>query len=379
MFEPQAIRKLFPVLSERSYMFSGGIAPVSAPYRSAVERYLNELATDPGEVYRRSRDEFDEVRGLFAELIGADIEEIVITDCTGTGSNIAIELADLKTNGNVVFDEFAYPSSAYPWMLPSRESVERRYVKMDGGVVRTEDIAEAIDDDTSMVSISHVSERTGFRYNLREIIDIAHQHGAVVAVDAMQSAGAMPIDVHRDDVDFLSCGAMKWLLGSPGLGFFYASKKHIENTPSRIGGISVMRDERSWPDRELKLKSGSEKFNVGYPNLIGIAATKPGLEMLVQAGKENIEKYILDLTGYCIDEVHSRNLELITPANREERAGIVSIRMDDCAEADQFLCERGIDAYHYLDILRIDPHIFNDKSDIDKFFTALDEYLSENR
>ena len=113
--------------------------------------------------------------------------------------------------------------------------------------------------------------------------------------------------------------------------------------------------------------------------MIGIAATKPGLEILVEAGKENIEKYILDLTGYCIDGVHSRNLELITPTDREERAGIVSIRMDDCAEADQFLCERGVDAYHYLDILRIDPHIFNDKSDIDKFFAALDEYLSENR
>ena len=60
MFEPQEIRKLFPVLRDRSYMFSGGIAPVSEPYRSAVERYLNELATDPGEVYRRSRDEFEQ-------------------------------------------------------------------------------------------------------------------------------------------------------------------------------------------------------------------------------------------------------------------------------------------------------------------------------
>lgn len=116
----------------------------------------------------------------------------------------------------------------YPWMLPHRSHVELRFVKRRDGLIHLEDLARVIDDRTIAVSITHVSELTGFRHDLTAVAQLAHEHGASLIVDAMQSAGALQIDVHEAEVDFLSCGTMKWLLGPPGVGFLYVARRHLD-------------------------------------------------------------------------------------------------------------------------------------------------------
>ena len=377
--EPKEVRKLFPVMEKRAYLFAGGIAPACDGHRAAVERFADRLAHDPADVYKRLREEFYRVRGLFAELIGADEDEVAITDCTGAGSNLAVEMIAPAERGNVVFDERAFPSSVYPWMLPDRDHLERRFVKLRDGVVQLDDLADAIDDNTVAVSISHVSEITGFRHDLASVAGLAHERGAVLAVDAMQSAGAIDLNVHEADVDFLSCGAMKWLLGSAGVGFFYAAGRHLEKMPPHAGGPGAMPDSRPWGQREFTPKPGAERFQLGVPNLIGVAATAPGLEILREVGIDRVQAHVLDLSGYCIDGLLERGLQVVTPGEAHHRAGIVSVEMEDCAEADVFLCSRGVDGYQHGGILRVDSHIFNNRDDIDRFLSELDAYLALSR
>ena len=243
---PKEVRELFPVLKNRAYMFSGGIAPNSTRTLEAIDDFNNKLTNDPGELYRRAREDFDLVRKLFADLVGADEDEIAITDCTGAGSNLAVELIDPIPGSNVVFDASAYPSAAFPWMLPERNHVERRFVPYRDRLVHLEDIASAIDNNTIAVSVSHVSQETGFRYDLSELAKLTHKYGAVLCVDAMQSAGALRIDVHKEDIDFLATGAMKWLMGSAGVGFFYAARRHLDGMPPHAGGPGAVRDKRPW-------------------------------------------------------------------------------------------------------------------------------------
>jgi selenocysteine lyase/cysteine desulfurase len=196
----------------------------------------------------------------------------------------------------------------------------------------------------------------------------------------MQSAGALKIDVHKMDVDYLSTGAMKWLLGSAGVGFFYAARRHLDKMPPHAGGPGARPDSRLWAKREFIPKAGADRFHVGMPNLIGLAATRPGLELLHEIGMETVEEQVLDLSGYCIAQLRERELTVITPFEERYRAGIVSIEMrddEDARAADEFLTARGVDGYHHMRILRVDPHVFNNRDDIDRFLTELDAYLAQ--
>ena len=116
-------------------------------------------------------------------------------------------------------------------------------------------------------------------------------------------------------------------------------------------------------------------------NLIGLAATRPGLEILHEVGMDVVEKHVLDLSGYCISQLLERELSVITPQPERYRAGIVSIDMGNernAQAADEFLTARGVDGYHHQNVLRVDPHVFNNRDDIDRFLTELDSYLSQS-
>ena len=377
---PSEVRSLFPVMERRAYIFSGGIAPHSALSLAAVERFNDLLTNDPGELYRRYREEFDVVRKLFADLIGAQVAEVAVTDCTGTGSNLAVDMIDAPPGSNVVFDESAYPSAAYPWMLPPRSHVDLRFVSGRDGIIHLEDMADAMDENTVAVSVSHVSQESGFRHDLKALAEAAHEHGAVLSVDAMQSAGALDFDVHEEGIDFLATGAMKWLLGSAGVGFLYVHSSHLDKMPPHAGGPGAQPDDRPWGQRRFVPRPGADRLHVGMPNLIGLAATTPGLEILHEVGMDVVEAHVLDLSGYCISQLHERGLSVITPEPPQYRAGIVSIDMGDEANsraADEFLTARGVDGYHHQNVLRVDPHIFNNRDDIDRFLSELDSFLSQ--
>ena len=369
----EEIRQLFPVLAERAYLFSGGQAPGSIPARQAIARFVDEVTYDPNDRYERLDEEYRRVQSLFASLIGADSGEILITGSTGAGSNLAVDILDGFPGSNVVFDNLTYPSSVYPWMLPGRESIECRFVPPRDGAVRMDDLAEAVDDQTIAVSVSHVCHMTGFRHDLDALGTLATDHGAALVVDAMQSAGAVEIDVHGSGVHFLACGAMKWLLGAAGVGFLYVDRRYLDRLPPRAGLIGFSYDYPSWPEGGLEPKPGADRFRLGAPALIGLAATLPGLEILTGIGMAQVEGYVLDLAGYCIEQLLARGHDLFTLPEPARRAGIVAIRMERPGEVCDLMRRRGVDGWHYADMLRVDPHVFNNRDDIDRFLAALDE------
>ena len=368
----EEIRRLFPVLAERAYLFSGGLAPASIPTRDAIARFTDEITYDPNGRYDRLDEEYRRVQYLFAQLIGAEPDEVVITDSTGAGSNLAVEILDGFPGSNVVFDTLTYPSSVYPWLLHGRD-VECRFVKPRDGMVHMDDLAEAVDDDTVAVSVSHMCHMTGFRHDLDALGTLAAEHGAALIVDAMQSAGAVEIDVHGSGVHFLACGAMKWLMGSAGVGFLYVDRRYLDRLPPRAGLIGFEYDYPAWPEGVLNPKPGADRLRLGAPTLIGLAATVPGLEILMDAGMKQVEEYVLDLAGYCIDNLLYRGLHLFTLPDRQRRAGIVAIRMERPGEVCDLMRERGVDGWHYADMLRVDPHVFNNREDIDRFLAVIDE------
>jgi len=371
------VRPLFPILKERTYLFSGGHAPASTPALQAMEAVASLWTHDMAVLYGRLYDDHTRARELLAGLIGADVDEVAVTDSTGTGSNYAVAMVDIPKKGNVVFDEWSYPSSIFPWMLPGRDHIERRFVKARNGVIDYNDLEKAIDGGTVAVSISHVTQGEGFRHDLAQASRLAHAKGAVLIVDAAQSAGAVSIDVRRDGIDFLSTGACKWLLGATGVGFFYAARRHMSHIPPHAGAPSSASDPMNAGREPFIPKPGAERFTIGIPNLLGLAASRAGLEILASAGIDAVEARVLDLTGYCIEGLKSRGFDLLTPSDPKRRGGVIAAVTDHGPEIEAFMRERKIDIFGghtYNRSLRIDPHLFNTREDIDRLLEALDEW-----
>lgn len=367
---PADVRNLFPILEERAYLFSGGIAPASTPMLAALKHHLAALAHKTGDLYPRFMDETRALRESYAELMGADSDEIAVNDSTSAGSSLAVSLIAPKPGGNVVFDGFPYPSSVYPWMLPPRDTLERRFVPPRNGLIHMEDMERAIDDNTVAVSVSHVTPAQGFRHDIGALAKLAHAHGALLLVDGAQSAGALNIDLHATGVDFFSTTAMKWLLGPAGVGFLYVAERHLDRQPSTAGWVSTTQTDLE----ELQLQPSAERFQLGMPNLMGVAATLPGIAVLLNTGMAAVEAHVLDLTEYCIEGLQERGITVRTPRDSTRRAGVIAAEIDDAGDLQAYLTVHGVDTYFLRNLFRVDPHVFNDRTDIDRLLAGIDAF-----
>jgi selenocysteine lyase/cysteine desulfurase len=112
------------------------------------------------------------------------------------------------------------------------------------------------------------------------------------------------------------------------------------------------------------------------PSLAGAAASRAGLDLLLEVGTATIERHVLELSGRCIDGLRRRGLRVYTRPEPELRAGVVALPVTDGAPIVAFLRERAVDVWTdpSATLLRIDPHVFNDVSDIERLFDGLDEF-----
>lgn len=375
---PAEARPLFTITESRAYLFSGGLAPAAAPVKAAMDRWTELWALDPAHLYAHYHEEWDHCRRRFADVVGADAAEVAIVDNTSRASNLAVAMIDAPAGANVVVDEFTYPSSRYPWYLPGREDVEIRHVAARDNRVGIGEIAAAIDDRTVAVSISHVSPRTGFRHDLAAVAELAHARGALLIVDAAQSAGVVDVDVRRAGVDLLSCGAMKWLLGAPGIGYLYVRRGLAERlSPPHVGYAGVIQPPPNDRREPLALKPGALRHEIGMPSLPGLHASRVGMDLLLSVGITSIERHVAELVGRCLDELRRRDLRLLTRPEPELRAGIVALAVVRGDDLVAFLRDRAVDVWTNTakTLLRIDPHVFNNHDDLDRLLAGIDEFI----
>jgi selenocysteine lyase/cysteine desulfurase len=372
----QKIREQFPTVKNRIFMNHAAISPPPKPVLEAMQNHLEEFSKT-GVI---PLPELDDGKKSFAKLINAEPEEIALVPNTSTGLNIVVNMLNYPSGSNVVVTDLEYPSVVYPW-LKKKLDVKVRYVKNVRGKILLRDVEKAVDDKTVAVAISHVEYVNGFRNNLGSIAKIAHEHKAFLIVDAIQSAGAIQINVKRDDVDFLTAGCYKWLLGPAGSGYLYVRKELIEKfEPPFIGWASVKPEVFKtidfWDIWKLKLSETASRFEVGAPSVIGFIGAAAALKLLLDVGITYIEKRILSLTTYLMEGIKELGFELQTPEETECRSGIVHFRIENSEKIVGKLQEKGNIVSARAHGIRISPHFYNTKEEVDHFLSELSKQLS---
>jgi cysteine desulfurase/selenocysteine lyase len=296
------IREKFPVTRSKVFLNHAAYSPLPQPVVDVMRKYNEELCC-----YEIDESKYSLGQEIFAKLVDAEKDEVALVPNTSTGLNIVANILDYSAGANIVTTDLEYPSVVYPW-LKEKLGVEVRYVKNVDGRVFVEDMEKAIDDQTVVVTISHVGYANGFRNDLRALADIAHEHGAYLVADAIQSLGAMPVNVRRDNVDFLTASCYKWLLGPAGAGYLYVRKDLIERfEPPFIGWASVKPEVfdtvEFWDIWKLQLSNTASRFEIGSPSFISFVGAAVAIQLLLDVGIENIQKRVLDLTELLMDSV----------------------------------------------------------------------------
>ena len=375
-------RPLFPITQNRAYLFAGGLAPAAIPVKAALDEWSDRWMFDPA--YHRARyfDEWRILKDRLASVLGADSGELAIVDNTSRGSNLAVQMIDPPPGANIVTDPTSHPSAVWPWLLPGRPPVEVRTIPAGPTSTWADGLEAAVDERTIAVIVSHVDPRTGFRHDLRRLADLAHASGGYLIVDAAQSAGAVPVEAASAGVDFMSGTMMKWLLGPPGLGYFYARREHLEaRPPPHVGYVGAECAGPPTALEHLSFSPGGKRHEIGLADLPGIAAARRGLDILLEAGIPAIEHHVLDLTGQMIEGLEERGIEVLTPGDRTVRAGVVAFHLQGAVPLCRFLRTLGVDAWGYSedDRVRADPHLYNTPADVEALLTGIDSFAGVER
>jgi selenocysteine lyase/cysteine desulfurase len=275
-----------------------------------------------------------------------------------------------KKGDNVVFPENEH--NPMDTTTLRKHGVESRSVKLAKGKIEISDLEKAVDDKTRILQISQVSYINGFRFDLREVSQIAHEHGAKVLVDSTQAIGALATNVKKEKVDYVSAAPYKYLMGPAGLAFLYVSSEHLKDLePDRIGWKNQLW-EGDHAEEPLDSFNTAEKFEYGTIHFQGCYGIEKSLDYLNQIGIENVEERILDLTDYLWKRVAELGKEMYTPA--DNKAPIVSFYQEDAeAIASKLLKEKikvtGRAAHG--DHIRVSCHFYNTREDIDNFIENL--------
>ena len=372
---PDELRNLFPITGEQIYLFNGNIIPCATPVRQAMTAFLEVWTRGGDACWESGATAYLKAKTLFAELIHAAPEGIVGIPNTTTGINMAALMIRPGAGQNIVVTELEHMSNVYPWMQFRNDGAEIRYVPAPVGQIEMQAFADAVDEQTAAVSISHVTMGTGFRWDLAAVCRIAHAHGARVVIDAAQSAGVVPIDVQAWGVDFLAAPTFKWMLGPLGAGFLYVCPELVSACDPPLPGWFGVTNPGDNDLHHPHWHDTAHKFERGVPSMIGFAGAAAGLELLRDIGHQAVYERTAELAGYLYDGLLDLEATLCTSADPAQRAGIVAMQLPDQDRLWQQLEEAGIHVGNWLGCLRIDPACYNTIDELDRLLEHIRDFV----
>ncbi|MFO7939769.1 MAG: aminotransferase class V-fold PLP-dependent enzyme, partial [Bacteroidales bacterium] len=196
--------------------------------------------------------------------------------------------------------------------------------------VTLDELDRLIDEDTALLTLSHVVFKSAFMYNMKAITEKVHQKGGLVLWDLSHSAGAVPVDLNGANADLAVGCTYKYLNGGPGsLAFLYVRKDLQEQLESPIWGWFGEANPFEF-GLDYRPAEGIRKFLAGTPPMLSLSAIEPAVAMLVEAGMDAIRQKSTELTRYMIDlykqELASLGYRMGSPEQDEQRGSHVSLK-----------------------------------------------------
>jgi cysteine desulfurase / selenocysteine lyase len=369
----------FPVLLRQVFFNHAGVAPIPQVGADAFRKFADEAAHSAylGATWYQ---DIEHLRAEAARLINARPGEVAFVKNTSEGISIVASGIDWQWGDRIVTTAVEYPANIYPWMEQVRtrgcklvmvpeeaDAAGRRRVPLE------KILAEAADERTRLVALSHVEFASGQRHDLETIGKFCRENKKLFCVDAIQSLGVLPVDVQAMNIDYLAADGHKWMLGPEGAGIFYCRRDLIERTrPLMIGWMNVV-DALNYGSYDYTLRADAGRFECGSHNLAGLLALRASIGLLMDSGIPAVSQRVKVLTDRLILGLMVKGYQVISPRSGLEWSGIVSFVSAKLNHQEIFLALRKerIEIALREGRLRASPHFYNTEAQIDRLLGAL--------
>ena len=360
---PDRIRHRFPIFERLVYINSCSQGALSDAVKDSYGQYLQDWE-EKGAPWEYWVEREEAARAAFARLINAEPDEVAVTTSLSAGVSALASGLRYGARSKILTTDLEFPTVGQIWH--AQKSRGARVVHAD-----PQDFERVIDEDTAVVSITHVSYRTGELIDPKRVAELAHKHGALVLLDAYQSAGSVPIDVKELGVDFLAAGTVKYLLGSAGLAFFYCRRELWERAWPTATGWFADQDIFEMDAWDYSPSPTARRFQSGTPPIPSIYAGIAGIELVQEIGIEETREHVNGLNAHLIAGLEDLGATLVTPKKRNRRGALICVKSNDVTELVAALGRWGIVTSERDDNLRISAHAYNSLADIDTVLQAL--------
>jgi selenocysteine lyase/cysteine desulfurase len=271
-----------------------------------------------------------------------------------------------------VLTDWEFPTIGQIWHAQEARGARVVHVQEAAdGTIPSEHFAAAIDDDTLLVSITHVCYRHGAMNDVRAVVELAHERGAYVLLDAFQTVGSLPVDVKELGVDFLGAGVLKYLLGSAGLGFVYCRRDLVDKVRPTATGWFADEDIFAMDHTDYSPARTAARFQSGTPPVPAIYAGIAGIELMQEIGIAETRAHVNELNDHLIAGLDELNAKLVTPRAPDRRGALVCVKSTDARALVAALDHDAIVTSERDSNLRISAHAYNTVADVDAVLAAL--------
>lgn len=367
-----AARALYPITETTIFANHCAASPLSRRVTEAMSDWLNWWQLHGG------RDDlerpFDAWRQNFATLIGAQPQEIAFTGNTSEGLLLVANGFPWQAGDAILTADGEFVANVYPWYQAELQGVEIIRLPLRENVLHLDQIETALRDHPNirLVALSFVSFLTGQQLPLAALGALCHQYDAYLSIDAIQGAGAFPMDVGASQVDFLSAGGPKWLMGPIGAGFFYCREALLPMLRPRHHGWLSVDDPSRYLDYHRPLSETASRFEPGTSPWLSLVGLNASVKTLHEVGIDAIAAHISLLGDTMRQGLTARGYELALPDD-VLRGGIVAFRH---AERDATTIVQALDSHHVTTSaregwIRFAPHFYNTVDEVERTLALL--------
>ena len=370
----QAIRSLFPVTEKYIYMNHAAVSPLSTRVRDAMSRLNDDVTLNGSANYEAWCETYERTRNSAARLVNARSHEIAFMRNTSDGLSAIANGFDWREGDNVVTCNVEFPSNVYPWLRQSEgRGIHLKFAQERNGRIEPDEMLSLVDDRTRVVTISWVQFASGFRSDLARIGKFCRERDVLFVVDAIQGLGGLKLDVERDFVDAFAADAHKYLLGPEGIAMMYVSDRVIDRIKPTVVGWTSVKNYEQYLDYILDYREGAGRFECGTLNTAGVYGLGAGLDLFLEIGAERIEDYLLGLSDYLADRLSAKGYDVVSSRRAGERSAIVTCRHERHTPRDLYriLKSKNIFTAPRMNRLRISPHFYNTREEVDALVEAL--------
>jgi len=376
----QTIRSLFPVTDKYIYMNHAAVSPLSTSVRDAMQALIEDVTLNGSANYEDWCRTYEETRHSAARLVNARPHEIAFMRNTSEALSAVANGIDWREGDNVVSCNVEFPSNIYPWQrLRETHGVQMKLAEERDGRIHPDELISLIDDRTRVVTISWVQFASGYRSNLARIGKFCRERDIIFVIDAIQGLGGLNLDVERDFVDAFAADAHKYLIGPEGIALLYISDRVIDRIKPTVVGWTSVKNYEQFSHRAVEYKldyrNGAERFECGTLNTVGVYGLGAAIDLFLEVGPEKIEQYLLGLSDYLAERLTSKGYDVVSPRAAGETSAIVTCRHERHTPRDlhRLLSARNIQTAPRMNRLRISPHFYNTREEVDALIEALPE------